>query len=104
MKYLSFVIIIISCLQGCFSGQQQIFIASDAVAADRVPGACPFITKDNNGNIVLSWIRQTDSLSNVFCYAVSNDGGKFFNAATVIPGSSNVHPHGENMPKLLFKP
>lgn len=39
----------------------------------------------------------------VFCYAISNDG-KAFGKPVVIPGSDNIQPHGENLPKIIFKP
>lgn len=42
--------------------------------------------------------------SAIVCYAISSDGGKTFGRTVEIPGSTNVHPHAENMPKLLFKP
>ena len=35
---------------------------------------------------------------------MSIDEGKTFGKAIEIPGSTNVHPHGENMPKVIFKP
>jgi hypothetical protein len=73
-------------------------------AVDNLPGACPYLTKDNKGNAVLSWIRNTSDSTSVFCYAVSADGGKTFGPATVIPSSNNVHEHSENMPKIIFKP
>src|SRR5438094_5283186 len=43
-----------------------------------------------------------DSTS-AFCYAVCKDG-KAFGAPIVIPRSSNIEPHGENLPKIIFKP
>ena len=61
-------------------------------------------TKDNNNNLVLSWIREIDSSHSVFCYAISTDQGKSFSAPVEITGSTNVHPHGENLPKIIFKP
>ncbi len=71
---------------------------------DTAGGSCPYLTKDDQGNIVLSWIRQRTKDTPVFCYAVSLDQGATFSAATEIPGSGNVQPHGENAPKILFKP
>jgi hypothetical protein len=67
-------------------------------------GSCPYLTKDHNNNIVLSWIRQNDSASQIFCYAISQDAGKSFSKPIAIPGSENVKPHGENLPKIIFKP
>jgi hypothetical protein len=39
----------------------------------------------------------------LLCYATSNDG-KTFGAPVVIPNSNNIQPHGENLPKIIFKP
>jgi hypothetical protein len=71
---------------------------------DTLPGSCPYLTKDNRGNAVLSWVRETNDSDAVFCYAVSADGGRTFGKAIVISSSFNVHPHSENIPKILFKP
>ena len=78
--------------------------ASQETIIDTTPGSCPYLTKDNKNNIVLSWIKQVDTATSIFCYAVSQDEGKTFSKAIEIPGSTNVHPHGENMPKVIFKP
>jgi hypothetical protein len=37
-------------------------------------------------------------------YAVSEDSGKTFGVPIEIPSSSGVQPHGENLPKMVFKP
>jgi hypothetical protein len=92
-------------LQSCNDGSNNInIVASKALQIDNSEGSCPYLTKDDKGNIVLSWIRKVDSSTSEFCYAVSKDEGKTFGKAIVIPGSSNIHPHGENMPKIIFKP
>ncbi len=83
--------------------QKQTIIASQETLIDTTAGSCPYLTKDNNNNIVLSWIKEVDTSTSIFCYAVSADGGVTFGKAIDIPGS-NVHPHGENMPKVIFKP
>jgi hypothetical protein len=71
---------------------------------DSAQSSCPYLTKDNNNNVVLSWIREIDSDKSIVCYAVSKDEGKTFANAIQIPESNNVYPHGENMPKIIFKP
>ena len=80
------------------------FTTSRETMIDTSSGSCPYLTKDDKGNVVLSWIKQVDATKALFCYAVSKDEGKTFSRVIEIPGSSNVHPHGENMPKILFKP
>ncbi len=107
MKKIFFFIIISSAIifQSCFSTDKKVtIIASNAVQIDTSEGSCPYITKDNKGHIVLSWIKKIDSSTSVFCYAVSKDEGKTFDRTIQIPGSENIHPHGENMPKIIFKP
>jgi hypothetical protein len=91
--------------QSCKDSSSGINItASNAVQIDTSEGSCPFLTKDSKGNLVLSWIKKIDSSTSEYCYAVSKDEGKTFGKAIVIPGSTNIHPHGENMPKIIFKP
>lgn len=89
----------------CTSSEKPlILVASSPSVIDTFPGACPYLTKDNKGNTVLSWVRSINDSSAVFCYATSADGGKTFGKPVIIPSSSNVHPHAENMPKVIFKP
>jgi hypothetical protein len=73
-------------------------------SVDSLPGQCPYLTKDNKGHAVLSWVRMMNDSSAVFCYAVSPDGGKLFGHTVTIPSSTNIQPHGENLPKIIFKP
>jgi hypothetical protein len=105
MKRILSIAILSASLIACKSeGPKTRIAASEAVVIDARPGSCPYLTKDNKNNVVLSWIKQADSANAILCYAVSSDEGKTFGKAIEIPGSSNVHPHGENMPKILFKP
>src|SRR6186997_2227254 len=77
-------------------------LASTETLADTLPGQCPYLTKDSKGNSVLSWVRMINDSSAVFCYAVSTDG-KSFGKPIIIPGSEGIEPHGENLPKIIFK-
>jgi hypothetical protein len=74
------------------------------IIIDSLPGSGVFLTKDNKDNIVLSWVRQSADSGISFCFARSYDEGKTFGNATEVPGSSNVSAHGENIPKIIFKP
>ena len=71
---------------------------------DSMPGTAPHLTKNADGQVVLSWVRETNDSTFSFCYATSNDGGQTFNNPIVIPQSSNIKPHSENLPKVIFKP
>lgn len=92
-------------LYSCKTKEHHTLItASHESMIDMAAGSCPYLTKDNNNNVVLSWIKKVGSTSSIFCYALSHDDGKTFGAVVEVPGSTNVHPHGENMPKIIFKP
>ncbi len=104
-RNISLILILIAFIfPSCFNSEKKInIIASNETQIDTAEGSCPFLTKDNKGNIVLSWIKKIDSTNSVFSYAISTDNGKNFGKSIEIPGSNNVHPHGENMPKIIFK-
>ena len=104
MKKLVSILSIIWVLQACENSSTLAMHTTNAQAIDSLPGGCPFLTKDQNGNTVLSWIQNTTDSSSVFCYAVSKDGGNSFGTPVQIPGSQNVHEHSENIPKVIFKP
>jgi len=87
----------------CNNQQGGSFETSTVRLVDTIAGSCPNLTKNSDGNIALSWIRKVNDSSNVFCYAVSADG-ETFGQPVVIPGTGNIHPHAENLPKVIFKP
>lgn len=76
---------------------------SESVQIDNNPGECPYLTKDTKGNVVLSWVRMINDSTTTFCYATCTDGKKF-SKPVVIANSTNIEPHGENIPKIIFKP
>ena len=78
-------------------------LPGDAIQIDSLPGQCPYLTKDASGNPVLSWVRLNSDSTFSFCYARSTDG-KVFDNPVVIPNSGDIQPHGENLPKIVFKP
>ena len=71
---------------------------------DSIQGTVPYISKTPKGDVIISWVRQNEDSSHLFCYAVSKNGGKEFSEPIVIPGSDSVYPHLENLPKVLVKP
>lgn len=98
-------IVVLSLLMACKNNKPGTLNNElQAIQIDSYSGSCAYFTKDNNNNIVLSWVREVDTANAVYCYAVSPDAGKSFGKPVEIPGSNNVHPHGENMPKIIFKP
>jgi hypothetical protein len=89
---------------GCyFSSKKPLITASETIQMDSLPGECPYLTKDKEDNTVLSWVRMINDSTTAFCYAV-NKNGKEFSVPVVIPNSGNIQPHGENLPKIIFKP
>lgn len=93
-------LILTSCRQ---QQKEESLSSSSETLVDTTAGSCPYLTNDSKGNIILSWIKKVDTSTSVFCYAVSNDAGKTFSKPIEIPGSTNVHPHAENMPKIIVK-
>lgn len=91
----------------CNTDQKEIVKDSTEkpIAADTsLHYSCPFITKDSKGNIVLSYVREINDTTAFMCYSISTDNGKTFADPVVITPSGNVYPHGENLPKIIFKP
>ncbi len=62
----------------------------------------PFLTKDNQGNIVISWVREISDSEAVMCYTIPDKNGLPAQIREISP-SKGVHPQGENLPKLAFK-
>ncbi len=74
------------------------------IRVDSLGGSCPFLTKDNEGNIVLSWARSTSDTSALFCYTIIDKNTRQPRNTITIPASVNMLPHSENLPKIVFKP
>ena len=74
--------------------------ASGEQSVDVMPGSSPYLTKDNHGNTVLSWVKQLSDSSSVLCYSVLDGQDK----TVEIPATKNIHAHAENLPKVIFKP
>lgn len=104
MKYFFILTISIVAFTACKTSNSELQLtASEPVLIDTIPGSCPYLTKDSKGNVLLSWVRSINDSSSIFCYAVSTDG-KTFSAPVSIPTSTNIHPHAENLPKIIAKP
>ncbi|MBO9571508.1 MAG: hypothetical protein J7497_04785, partial [Chitinophagaceae bacterium] len=76
---------------------------SEVSQIDSLPGDSPYLTKNNRGEPILSWVRLQNDSSSVFCYAVLKEDGSFENITTVT-SSTNIYAHAENIPKVIFKP
>lgn len=106
MKRLLYLLgITIIWLAACTTGDNKLAANTEnSIQVDTIPGQSPYLAKDDKGNVVMSWVRSRNDSFNVFCYAVSPDLGKTFGAAIEIPTSTNIEPHSENLPKIIFKP
>jgi hypothetical protein len=106
MKSFLFLFTIVTvCFSSCKTSDDKPAVLPDnSTQIDSVPGQCPYLAKDNKGNVVMSWVRSRNDTSNIFCYAVSTDQGKTFGQGIEIPSSTNIEPHSENLPKIIYKP
>src|SRR5215467_8121922 len=102
MKQLLFITFFSVCFSARNNDDKSIIVAGQAAQVDSSPSECPYLTRDIKGNPVLSWVRMINDSTTAFCYATSSDG-KTFSAPVVIPNSNNIQPHGENLPKIIFK-
>lgn len=94
------LMMLLSCHQGRMQAEEAVVISHAGKDA-----SCPFITKDTDGNPVVSWVEKESSAdTGVMYYAVSNDNGHTFSDPVIIAATAGVFPHDENLPKLLFKP
>jgi hypothetical protein len=100
MKRLS---IIFLCIAAFACAHRQSVESEQTKLVDAGPSQCPYLTKDNQSNTVLSWVRMVNDSITSLCYAITKDGLEF-SAPVVIPKSSNIQPHAENLPKVVFKP
>lgn len=104
MKYILILFINIIVFASCSNNKSELQLTtSESILIDTIPGSCPYLTKDSKGNALLSWVRSINDSTSVFCYAVSTDG-KTFSVPVAIPTSTNIHPHAENLPKIIVKP
>lgn len=92
-RYINLMIGVLVLFVACKGkNDNTVAVANQAIQVDSLPGQCPYLTKDNKGNTVLSWVRMLNDSSAVFCYAVAADG-KTFGQPVVIPNSNNIQPH-----------
>lgn len=104
MKYIV-ILLLVFLSQSCNNDKNISSIQpGKTMQIDSLPGSCPYLTKDNKGNILLSWVQTNKDSSFAFCYALSADEGQSFGKTTVITSSGNIQPHSENLPKIIVKP
>jgi hypothetical protein len=102
---LAFYIGIATTMFSCYAKPKGVsVITGEAIQVDSTSGSAPWFTTDAEGHIAMSWAQDIDDSTSQFCYAVSSDNGKSFGKPIVIPGSTNLQAHSENLPKIIFKP
>ena len=77
-----------------FSGGKELVLSDTSRDA-----SCTYMTRNAQGQIVVSWV-ENDQLY----YAVSPDEGVTFSKGKLIPTTSGIQAHAENMPKMVFRP
>ena len=102
MKYLFLLLVTASVVFISFNSSDKVksITTSSEQSVDVLPGSSPYLTKDNHGNTVLSWVKQLSDSTAVLCYSILDGKDKTIE----IPASINIHAHVENLPKVIFKP
>ncbi|MCB0428821.1 MAG: exo-alpha-sialidase [Flavobacteriales bacterium] len=103
LTFLSCTLLFASC-QNTQVNPEDVPTNPESVAVDSYPSSCPFLTRDPKGRPVLSWVRHLTDTTAVMCFAISDDEDDAFGSPVVVTPSTDVHPHGENLPKIIFRP
>ncbi|TRX36772.1 exo-alpha-sialidase [Flavobacterium sp. ZT3R18] len=74
------------------------------VNESNIKTSCPFFTKNSKGVPVISFAKETKENETVLCYAVFDYNKNEFQNPIIIESSKGVELHGENAPKIIFKP
>ncbi|SIO17827.1 sialidase/neuraminidase family protein [Chitinophaga niabensis] len=77
-----------------FSGGKELVLSDTSRDA-----SCTYMTRNAQGQIVVSWVENEQ-----LYYAVSPDEGLTFSKGKLIPTTSGIQAHPENMPKMVFRP
>jgi ribosomal protein S8 len=88
----------------CFSNPQtDIKPGPKQISLTNGDASGAYLTTDQSGNPVLSWVQQVSKDQFKMYYAVSKDGGRSFPVSKEIPTSAGIYPHDENLSKIIFK-
>jgi hypothetical protein len=99
--YIFFIGLIFNSCQRPLEQQEPVAVR---ISSPGLKSACPYLTQDHKGQAVLCWVQAQDTTGNfLMAYAVSPDGGKTFGDTRFIPTTKGVHPHDENLSKILFR-
>lgn len=101
-KYLYLVILLIFTTNGFtqnINAEPQPIIKDDNIKT-----SCPFFTKDLKSIPVMSFGKETKEKETVLCYSFFDSTKNKFQKPITIQSSKGVELHGENAPKIIFKP
>lgn len=108
MKLIGYVIILFSVLTACHTNDkprdnfESITEESILLSSENKTGKSPYITKDEKGNAVASWVEGNETETYVY-YARWNSRKQAFGLPTKVDVTYGVTAHPESMPKLAFK-
>jgi hypothetical protein len=71
---------------------------------NNIKTSCPFFTKDSKGIPVMSFGKENKEDETILCYSVFDSNKNKFQQPIIIESSKGVELHGENAPKIIFKP
>lgn len=71
---------------------------------NNIKTSCPFFTKDIKGIPVMSFGKENKEGETVICYSIFDSNKNNFQKPISIQSSKGVELHGENAPKIIFKP
>lgn len=101
-KYLSLLLLLIITTTNGFA-QKSNALPIPIVNESNTKTSCPFFTKNSKGIPVMSFAKKT-SKETVLCYSQFDSSKKKFLKPIIIESSRGVELHGENAPKIIFKP
>lgn len=97
-----FSILSILCLST--KGMSQNEVSSVVKIQKGIKTSCPYLTTNLQSNAVMSFVSQKNNHKGVMCYSEFSSVDGKFQSPIEIPSSQGVELHGENMPKIIFKP
>jgi hypothetical protein len=105
MRFFTLLLLLNMLLFACKEKHEAVDITKTPLKfLDSLPGTSPCLNITINGDVIMSWVRQKGDSTYIFCYVTSIDEGANFSPVMEIPGSTNIHPHAENIPKVIGKP
>ncbi|KAA5547476.1 sialidase family protein [Adhaeribacter rhizoryzae] len=101
LLYITFIGLIFN---SCQRPLKQAAPVAVRISSPNLKSSCPYLTQDHQGRPVLCWVQAQDTAGNfLMAYAVSLDGGQTFGNPKFIATTQGVHPHDENLSKILFR-